>query len=70
MATSETGTHLSCPQGGRPPKHGKEFRFAEPETRGKPDAATTQVTDRYGTARAMASDRIHPRLTTRCDWIP
>ncbi|WUV39448.1 transposase [Streptomyces sp. NBC_01483] len=60
---------VSPPQGGRPPKHGKEFRFAKPETWGEPDAATTQVTDRYGTARAMAWDRIHPRLTTRSAWI-
>lgn len=60
---------LSYPQGGRPPKHGKEFRFAKPETWGEPDAATVQVTDRYGTARAMAWDRIHPRLTTRSAWI-
>lgn len=60
---------LSCPRGGRPPKHGKELRFAKPDTWGEPDAATTQVTDRYGTARAMAWDRIHPRLTTRSAWI-
>ncbi|MFE9374730.1 NF041680 family putative transposase [Streptomyces sp. NPDC006711] len=57
------------PRGGRPPKHGKEFRFAKPETWGEPNAATVQVTDRYGTARAMAWDRIHPRLTTRSAWI-
>ncbi|GAA0905222.1 hypothetical protein GCM10009574_096400 [Streptomyces asiaticus] len=60
---------ISSPQGGRPPKHGKEFRFAKPETWGEPDAATTQVTDPYGTAQAMAWDRIHPRLTTRSAWI-
>jgi hypothetical protein len=36
---------------------------------GEPDAATTQVTDRYGTARAMAWDRIHLRLTARSAWI-
>jgi DDE superfamily endonuclease len=60
---------ISPPQGGRPPKHGKEFRFAKPDTWGDPDAATTQVTDRYGTAQAMAWDRIHPRLTTRSAWI-
>ncbi|OIJ85383.1 transposase [Streptomyces sp. MUSC 14] len=60
---------ISPPQGGRPPKHGKEFRFAKPDTWGEPDTATTQVTDRYGTARAMAWDRIHPRLTTRSAWI-
>ncbi|MFD4395580.1 NF041680 family putative transposase [Kitasatospora sp. NPDC058478] len=57
------------PQGGRPPKHGKEFRFAKPETWGEPDTATVQVTDRYGTAKAMAWDRLHPRLTTRSAWI-
>ncbi|GGN25757.1 hypothetical protein GCM10011578_059910 [Streptomyces fuscichromogenes] len=28
-----------------------------------------QVTDRYGTAKVMAWDRIHPRLTTRSAWI-
>jgi hypothetical protein len=28
-----------------------------------------QVTDRYGTAQAMARDRIRPRLTTRSAWI-
>lgn len=48
------------PQGERSPKHGKEFRSPRPETWGEPDAVTTQVTDRYGTTRAMAWDRIHP----------
>ena len=57
------------PRGGRYPKHGKEFRFAKPETWGEPDTATVQVTDRYGTAKAMAWDRLHPRLTTRSAWI-
>ncbi|MFJ8026027.1 transposase [Streptomyces sp. NPDC096311] len=56
---------ISLPQGGRPPKHGKEFRFAKPDTWGEPDAATVQVTDRYGSAQALGRDRIHPRLTTR-----
>ncbi|MYW01462.1 transposase, partial [Streptomyces sp. SID3343] len=60
---------ISPPQGGRPPKHGKEFRCAKPETWGEPNETTTQVTDRYGTAWAMAWDRIHPRLTTRSAWI-
>ncbi|MFF4934885.1 NF041680 family putative transposase [Streptomyces griseofuscus] len=60
---------ISPPQEGRPPKHGKEFRFAKPDSWGDPDAETVQVTDRYGTARAMAWDRIHPRLTTRSAWI-
>ncbi len=57
------------PQGGRPPKHGKEFRFAKPDTWGDPDTETVRVTDRYGTAKAMAWNRIHPRLTTRSAWI-
>ncbi|BBJ37826.1 hypothetical protein SSPO_005440 [Streptomyces antimycoticus] len=48
---------------------GKEFRFAKPDTWGEPDAATVQVADRYGTARAMAWGRIHPLLTTRSAWI-
>ncbi|WP_406397195.1 transposase [Streptomyces sp. NBC_00879] len=60
---------ISPPQGGRPPKHGREFRFAKPETWGEPDAETVQVTDRYGTAQTIAWDRIHPRLTTRSAWI-
>lgn len=60
---------LAYPQGGRPPKHGKEFRFTRPETWGEPDAEAVQVTDCYGTAQAMAWDRIHPRLTTRSAWI-
>lgn len=41
------------PQGGRPPKHGKKFRFAKPETWGEPDATTVQITDRYGTAQVI-----------------
>ncbi|MGW6705216.1 NF041680 family putative transposase [Streptomyces sp. NPDC054956] len=57
------------PRGGRYPKHGKEFRFAKPETWGEPDVATVQVTARYGTAQAMAWDPLHPRLTTRSAWI-
>lgn len=51
--------HLARPLGGRPPKHGGEFRFVRPETWGTPNAATVHVTDRYGTARAMARDHIH-----------
>ncbi|MFE5870372.1 NF041680 family putative transposase [Streptomyces roseifaciens] len=68
-APSRKEYYLAHPRGGHPPKHGKEFRFAKPDTWGEPDAATTQVTDRYGTAQAMAWDRIHPRLTTRSAWI-
>ena len=55
--------------GWSPTSHGKEFRFAKPDTWGEPDAATVQATDRYGTAHVMAWDRVHPRLTTRSAWI-
>lgn len=68
-APSHAEFNLANPGGGRPPKHGKEFRFAKPDTWGEPDAATVQGTDRYCTARVMTWDRIHPRLTTRSAWI-
>lgn len=55
---------LAYPQGGRPPKHGKEFRFAKPET--WPEAA---ITTNYGKAEAQAWDRVHPRLTHRSAWL-
>ncbi|WP_443072885.1 NF041680 family putative transposase [Streptomyces sp. S465] len=68
-APSRKEYYLAHPRGGHPPRHGKEFRFAKPDTWGEPDAATAQVTDRYGTARALSWDRVHPRLTTRSAWI-
>lgn len=69
LAPSRKEFALASPCGGRPPKHGKEFRFAKPDTWGDSDAETVQVTDRYGTVQAMAWVRIHPRLTTRSAWI-
>ncbi|MFF3557847.1 NF041680 family putative transposase [Streptomyces tsukubensis] len=68
-APSREEFYRAHPRGGHPPKHGKEFHFTKPGTWGEPDAATVQVTDRYGTAQAAAWDRIHPRLTTRSAWI-
>ncbi|MFI1585092.1 NF041680 family putative transposase [Embleya sp. NPDC020630] len=56
------------PQGGRPPKHGGEFVFGQPDTWGEPQAATITETTRYGTAVATAWDRLHPRLTRRSAW--
>lgn len=57
------------PKGGRPPKHGPEFRFAKPET--WPQSAITTVTDsvNYGKAEAQAWERVHPRLTHRSAWL-
>jgi hypothetical protein len=55
-------------QNGRPPRHGGEFVLAEAATHPDRDVATRTDTDRYGTARADAWDRLHPRLTRRAAW--
>jgi hypothetical protein len=54
---------------GRPPRHGREFFLADPETWPQPPVTTTTGTTRYGTAAAQAWDRLHPRLTHRSAWI-
>jgi hypothetical protein len=54
---------------GRPPKHGGEFRLADPASWPEPDVTTSTNTSRYGTARASAWDRLHPRLTHRAAWL-
>ncbi len=56
------------PKGGRPPKHGPEFRFAKPETWPEP-AVTTRTTTNYGKAVTQAWDRVHPQLTHRVEWL-
>jgi hypothetical protein len=56
------------PGAGRPPKHGPEFALADPATQPEPDAITLTDTSRYGTARACAWNRLHPRLTHRAAW--
>jgi hypothetical protein len=54
---------------GRPRRHGGEFRLADPATWPELHASTTTATSRYGTARADAWDRLHPRLTHRAAWL-
>jgi hypothetical protein len=54
---------------GRPPRHGREFALAGPDTWPEPTVATTTATTRYGTAVARAWDRLHPRLTHRSAWL-
>jgi hypothetical protein len=54
---------------GRPRKHGGEFTCADPTTWPTPQQVTATETSRYGTARATAWDRLHPRLTRRTCWI-
>jgi len=50
---------------GRPPRHGPEFRFADPITWPAPETTSSTETDRYGTASASAWNRLHPRLVHR-----
>ncbi|SEC00193.1 DDE superfamily endonuclease [Streptomyces sp. 2231.1] len=53
---------------GRPPRHGGEFVFGQPDTWGTPDTETLTDTRLYRTARARSWDRLHPRLTHRSSW--
>ena len=57
------------PKGGRPPKHGTEFVFGDPETWDLPRGDTTRETRLYGWMRVRSWDRLHPRLTRRASWI-
>ncbi|GAA5210836.1 hypothetical protein GCM10023323_40050 [Streptomyces thinghirensis] len=53
---------------GRPPRHGSEFVFGQPDTWGTPNTETVTDTRLYGTARARSWDRLHPKLTHRSSW--
>ncbi|WP_435972402.1 transposase [Streptomyces sp. Qhu_M48] len=53
---------------GRPPRHGGESAFGQPDTWGTPDSETVTDTRHYGTALARSWDRLHPRLTHRSPW--
>jgi DDE superfamily endonuclease len=55
-------------RGGRPLKHGPEFCLSDPATHPAPTVATSTATTRYGTARACAWSRLHPRLARRAAW--
>jgi hypothetical protein len=57
------------PRGGRPPKHGPEFRFNTPETWPEPSVVTATDTTNYGKAQTQAWDRVHPCLTHRSAWL-
>jgi hypothetical protein len=54
---------------GRPPKHGRAFRMADPDTWGGPDTATSTETTRYGRLEARSWEDLHSRLTHRAAWI-
>ncbi|MEU9371676.1 NF041680 family putative transposase [Streptomyces avermitilis] len=53
---------------GRPPRHGGEFVFGQPDTWGTPDTETVTDTRLYGTATARSWNRLHPKLTHRSSW--
>jgi len=55
-------------QTGRPVKHGPEVRLAADAARPEPDAETSTVTSRYGTAVAVSWNRAHPKLKARGAW--
>jgi hypothetical protein len=60
---------VSDPKGGRPPKHGPEFRFAKPGSWPDPAVTTRTPSANYGKAVMQAWDRVHPRLTHRAAWL-
>ncbi|MEV0426257.1 NF041680 family putative transposase [Micromonospora sp. NPDC050495] len=54
---------------GRPRHHGPELRLSDETTWPQPTHHTHTATSRYGTAQALAFNRVHPRLTRRAAWI-
>jgi hypothetical protein len=53
---------------GRPSRHGRELKLADPASWPDPQVTTVTETTRYGTAVAQSRDRLHPRLTSRAAW--
>jgi hypothetical protein len=53
---------------GRPPRHGDEFRLADPAAWPGPAVTTLTQTARYGTATASSWQRLHPKLERRGAW--
>jgi hypothetical protein len=71
---SDRVLHFPAPAGrrdgrpGRPPRHGAEFRLAGQAAWPWPAITTITPTARYGTARASAWQRLHPKLERRDAW--
>lgn len=65
----DVGPRRPTPRGGQPRKHGGVLTFSKPESWHTPDQATMCDTTRYGTAEALAWDRMHPRLQARGPWL-
>lgn len=53
---------------GRPPRHGKQFKCADPATWPKPDDSLATSDPRYGTIKVQAWHGLHPKLGRRGHW--
>ena len=53
---------------GRPPRHGRRFACAQPDTQTEPDATLTTTDSRYGRVEVTAWSGLHPKLTKRGRW--
>ncbi|MFB9570892.1 NF041680 family putative transposase [Streptomyces yanii] len=53
---------------GRPPRHGAEFRLADPATHPAPVQESTGVHDRFGEVLARCWGRLHPKPDRRGSW--
>ncbi|WP_165485845.1 transposase [Frankia sp. Cppng1_Ct_nod] len=53
---------------GRPPRHGAQFRFADPASWHLPDQTATGSHTRFGTVIARCWGGLHPKLERRSSW--
>jgi hypothetical protein len=53
---------------GRPPRHGAEFRLADPATHPAPVQDSTGIHDRFGKVLARCWGRMHPKPDRRGSW--
>ena len=53
---------------GRPPRHGAEFRLADPATHPAPVQELTGIHDRFGEVLARCWGRMHPKPDRRGSW--
>lgn len=53
---------------GRPPRHGKQFKCADPATWPKPDGTLAASDPRYGSITVQAWHGLHPKLGRRGHW--
>jgi hypothetical protein len=54
--------------GGRPPRHGRQFKCADRATWSEPDDSLVASDSRYGTVRVQAWHGLHPKLWRRAHW--